>query len=372
MAYSYCSWSQDSHSIQVSRAGPAATAVESNFFSALSDDEDDGDDLHTLHHCDLKDAYVQVPYPDRCPEVAMVGAGQLHQELQDTDRLKVMTYKEAMATNQIEEWEDAVLEEFMRFAKHEALQVVPKSKVPPGSQILTTVWAMKQKANGKYRARLNMRGFEQVKGVHYDPAWTSAPVAGATTIRIVMILMLMAGWYAHIVDVMGAFLLGRFQNGEQIYTNVPLGWEPFFPVDVLLLLLRTIYGLKQAANCFYILLVSTMRAMMFTKSHGDPALFFKWQAEKGLIISLSWTDDLICFGLKEVVLDEVNNIKTKFEVDDVGQLTDYLGCKIEITPDDDPTKPSGLTFVQSVILETLFDKFHNNGKESITPTYAGA
>ena len=82
---------------------PAATVVDSNFFSALSDDEDDDEEYKDLHRCDIKDAYVQVPYPDRCPEVAMVGAGQRHQELQDTDRLKVMTYKEAMTTNLIEE-----------------------------------------------------------------------------------------------------------------------------------------------------------------------------------------------------------------------------------------------------------------------------
>ena len=43
------------------------------------------------------------------------------------------------------------------------------------------------------------------------------------------------------------------------------------------------------------------------------------------MVWLSWTDDLICFGPKDDVLQEVNNIKEKFEVDDVGKLADCLG-----------------------------------------------
>ena len=168
----------------------AAPAVESNIYAALSDSEDDD-----------ADTAFYVPLPITSPDVAAVGAGTLHNTISHTDRLKTMTYKEAMATDQVKEWEHAVFEEYMRFAKREALEIVPKEKVPKNAKFISTVWAMKQKADGTFRARLNMRGYEQIRGVHYDPAWTSAPVAGATTIRIMLVLMLMSGNYAHIVDV---------------------------------------------------------------------------------------------------------------------------------------------------------------------------
>ena len=187
-----------------------------------------------------------------------------------------------------------------------------------------------------------------------------------------LVIMLMCGWYAHIVDVMGAFLLGIFQNGEQIYTPVPVGWESYFPSNVLLLLLRTVYGFKQAANCFYILLVKTMKLMSLTKSHADPALFYKWHPMKGLMVWLSWTDDLICFGPREDVHQEVANIKRHFDVDDVGKLTDYLGCTISIHPDPDPNRPDEIMLTQSVLIQTLIDAYHIAGCKSTTPAFSGA
>jgi hypothetical protein len=33
--------------------------------------------------------------------------------------------------------------------------------------------------------------------------------------------MLVAGWVAHIVDVKGAFLHGKFEKGEKVYMKVP-------------------------------------------------------------------------------------------------------------------------------------------------------
>ena len=151
-----------------------------------------------------------------------------------------------------------------------------------------------------------------------------------------------------------------------------MGWERFFPTDVLLLLLRTVYGLKQAANCFYILLTQTMNKLAFSKSHADPALFFKWHQTRGLLVWLSWTDDLICFGPRHEVQQEVTSIKKHFDVDDVGKLTDYLGCTISVIPDPDPNKPDGLTLTQTVLIQTLIDTFHITGTKSITPAFSGA
>ena len=39
-------------------------------------------------------------------------------------------------------------------------------------------------------------------------------------VRIVLTILLMTGWVAHIVDVNGAFLLGEFRENEHIYMKV--------------------------------------------------------------------------------------------------------------------------------------------------------
>jgi hypothetical protein len=64
---------------------------------------------------------------------------------------------------------------------------------------------MKKKASGTYRARLNARGFEQREGQHYNGTSISAPVSNEMVIRIVLVLMVMAGWVGEILDVQGAF-----------------------------------------------------------------------------------------------------------------------------------------------------------------------
>ena len=104
---------------------------------------------------------------------------------------------------------------------------------------------MKKKSNGVLRARLNMRGFEQQDGYHYDSLSVASPVTNDVTVKVCLTLMLLAGWIAQLVDVHSAFLNGEFDNNEKLYTEVPQGFEIFCdPIVYVLLLMKTCYGLK--------------------------------------------------------------------------------------------------------------------------------
>ena len=52
---------------------------------------------------------------------------------------------------------------------------------------------------------MNARGFKQVAWKRFDPTSTAAPVTNNTTIKIVLILMLLADWTARAYDIKGAF-----------------------------------------------------------------------------------------------------------------------------------------------------------------------
>ena len=146
-----------------------------------------------------------------------------------------------------------------------------------------------------------MRGFEQEKGQHYDETSISSPVTNDSTIRVVFILLLMAMFGAHIVDVKGAFLHGEFDNGEVIYFKVPQGFEAYYDEDeYYLLLLKTAYGLKQAAIMFWKELLKAMKHMGFERSWADPCLYWK-DTEDGLVMWLSWIDDCLYIGPKKQV-----------------------------------------------------------------------
>ena len=93
---------------------------------------------------------------------------------------------------------------------------------------------MKKKASGRYRARLNARGFEQQEGVHYDPEQISSPVTNDATIRIVLVLMIMADWVSYLCDAHGAFLIGEFEEEEELLMEIPRGFECKYAKDVYL------------------------------------------------------------------------------------------------------------------------------------------
>jgi hypothetical protein len=113
-------------------------------------------------------------------------------------------------------------------------EAVPIDKIPEGTKIMTSAWAMKNKSNGTYRARINARGFEQVDGEHCNLDTKSSPVTCIVTIRIVMTLVVMSAWAAHLMDVHEALLKGKFRDGEVIYMKVPQGFEKYHPKNVII------------------------------------------------------------------------------------------------------------------------------------------
>ena len=71
----------------------------------------------------------------------------------------------------------------------------------------------------------------------------------------------MANWTANVVDVKGVLLHGEFTDGEDIFMEVSQGFEKHYPGNVVLRLLKTIYGLKQAAMAFWRMLLRCIQDM---------------------------------------------------------------------------------------------------------------
>ena len=124
--------------------------------------------------------------------------------------------------------------------KNNVFEAVDRDSIPRGTKVIDSTWACKLKSNGTKRGRLYARGFKQVDGQSYDSAHIYAPVTNNVTVRLVLVLVLLAGCVAHTVDVKGIFLHGEFEKGEKVYMKVPEGWEHFYPPNAILLLLRTI------------------------------------------------------------------------------------------------------------------------------------
>ena len=207
-------------------------------------------------------------------ELAGVGAG-LGGGFNNTKELRPMKYKEAMATDK-KGWTKAVEEEHERMVTNGVWKAVKRDNIPSRAKVLTSTWACKLKSNGVKRARINGRGYEQIDGIHYDSSSIHSPVTNDISVRIVLVLALMAGWIGRISDVKGAFLKGDLEmTKEEMYMKVPEGFEKFYGANMVLLLLKAIYGTKQAAIAFWKELLKCMKDMGYARNGADPCLYYK-------------------------------------------------------------------------------------------------
>ena len=134
---------------------------------------------------------------------------------------------------------------------------------------------------------MNARGFEQIAGKNFDPTLTAASVTSDTTNRIVLLLMLLENWTARTHDVKGAFLKGKFKDGEEIFMEVPQGMEHYYWDFTVTRLLKPIYGLKQVAMLFWQKLLEMMKNMGHKQSRTDPCMYFSRNKIGGLALWLS-------------------------------------------------------------------------------------
>ncbi len=151
-----------------------------------------------------------------------VGAG-IGGGFTNTLELKVMKYHEAINGPDGKVWKEQVRKEHQRMLNNGVFEPVKISELPKGIKLIDTTWAMKKKSSGTLRERVNVRGFCQIEGEHYDGTSISAPVTNAMTIKMSLVLMLMQGGIAHVVDVKCAFSLLQIRRWRKSPYQSPIG-----------------------------------------------------------------------------------------------------------------------------------------------------
>ena len=190
-------------------------------------------------------------------KLGLVGAG-LDEGITNICELKVFSYEEAMEQPDKAKWDESIGEEHQRMEDNGVFEAIPITQVPADEDVIDSTWAMKKKASGVYRARLVARGFKQRDGVSYNPCDIMSPVVHEVTVRIMLVLMIMALWHAEIIDVNWAFLKASFDLKHKVYMEIPKGFGKFYPKNVLLLLKKTLYSVKNAAKAFWLVLLKIM------------------------------------------------------------------------------------------------------------------
>ena len=110
-----------------------------------------------------------------------------------------------------------------------------------------------------------------------------------------------------------------------------------------------------------------MKVLKMTQSKADPCLYYKWTDKWGLVIWLSWVDDLLICGPKDAVFYYKQQMMTQWECDEQGELKEYIGCKIDCSWDE-----GWMHLTQPVLLQSFKNEFDlPEGKTPVTPMPAG-
>jgi hypothetical protein len=111
---------------------------------------------------------------------------------------------------------------------------------------------------------------------------------------MILVLIVMASWAALMIDINGASLNGELDEHVEFYLEVPEGFKKYYSTIVMLMLLRTLYSMIQAAYAVWTTFLNAMWHMKCNRSKADPCLYYHW-TKTGLVLWLSWVDDsLVC------------------------------------------------------------------------------
>jgi hypothetical protein len=120
---------------------------------------------------------------------------------------------------------------------------------PYGCKPVGCKWLFKRKLRPdgtieKYKARLVAKGYTQKEGEDFFN--TYSPMARLTTIRVLLSLAASHGLLVHKMDVKMTFLNGELD--EEIYMDQLDGFVVYGQEGKVCKLLKSLYGLKQAAK----------------------------------------------------------------------------------------------------------------------------
>jgi hypothetical protein len=226
-----------------------------------------------------------------------------------------------------DKWTHAAMEEYASLISNGTWELVVK---PEGVNIVDNKWVFKRKYGStgeieKWKARLVVRGFSQVRGVDYEE--TFAPVAKMNSVRAILTVAAMLNWEIHQMDVKTAFLNGNLT--EKIYMRQPEGFIQIGREELVCLLKRSLYGLKQASREWNKVITMFLLGEGFKQSLVESCLYIGKLGELTVLVLL-YVDDLLAMGDNmQAIVKLKKKLGKRFEMKDMGDVNYFLGLKIE-------------------------------------------
>lgn len=260
------------------------------------------------------------------------------------------TYSDAMKCDDAFHWRKAIDKEGQSLIAHGTWKLV---QLPKGKRALTSKWIFKIKydAQGRierYKARLVIRGFEQVKYIDYDEIF--APVIRLESLRLLLALVAINDWECHQTDVDTAFLNGDMT--EDVYMVQPEGLVKPGQEQLVCKLMKSLYGLKQAPRAWHKKLTDFLKRNGYVKLNSDACIYIR--AGHGVEIVGIYVDDLLLISDTKSGVQQIKSmLASGFKCKDMGEVHYILGLRVR----RDRTAKS-LTIDQTNYAKSVLEKFN--------------
>ena len=195
-------------------------------------------------------------------------------------------------------WLDALNKEHDNLVNFGTYRLI---KLPSGRRAIGSTYAFSVKSNkdgtvDKFKVRICAQGFSQRAGVDFSE--TFSPVCHLESVRSILAISAQHELKLRQADVVGAFLQGKLD--EEIYMKPPKGAPGSTRDDRVWLLLKSLYGLKQAGRVWnqrlHTFLVNQCK---FIRTCADPYIYTKRDGSILMIIAVHVDDMLIAHNHDE-------------------------------------------------------------------------
>jgi hypothetical protein len=159
-------------------------------------------------------------------------------------------------------------------------EIIPKTQVPAGRNVIGACWVLARKDDGRYRARCIANGFSQIPEKDFQE--NHAPVISDTTLHLLIVIKTVLQLEDGQLDIETAFLYGKLE--EDLWMVIPDGYQDYVkekfnenigPKTHCLKLTRAIYGLVQAARKWWKIFKDALSFIGYFPSRADPCLFIR-------------------------------------------------------------------------------------------------
>ena len=226
-------------------------------------------------------------------------------------------------------WRPAIQKEIDSLFKHDVWKLEP---LPPGALVLPCKFVFRVKPDGrdppgidKFKCRYCGKGFVQVKGIHFFDS--TAPVASATVIRIIVAIATEMNWPLHGMDVSNAYLNAPLHPDIVLFVKPPP--TVHVPDGYGLRLQKGLYGTMQGGNRWAIHKHQKLTELGYTRNFAEPSLYHR-NDQHGIVIMSVVVDDFEITGHPPAAIARAKaELQSIWDMTDLGPLRYFTSVQID-------------------------------------------